>query len=335
MANYDIYVLGEDNLAISDGGQLDGVTQGDGSHLEGLTITLMSNNWQPIAIVDSDNNFADNDNSQRLDGDQMVNGVPYNDNMIVEAEYGITVTDGTHTWTMVGFNVRDSPTSYATVEGLALLDSPQGPPPVGVALTVTGSFEGPSFKQSDYAHPVCFVTGTEIDTPDGPVPVERISPGMHVQTRDHGVQPVLWKGYRHVIGRNAFAPVRLPAGFADNTRPVHVSQQHKVLLTDWRADLWFGSSDVLVPAKFLVGFGGVTCKTMGPVGYHHLLLAEHAVLRSHSIWSESFFAGPQAMTSLLPEAHNQIATQFPELIGKQSDYFTLKAFEKSVLRTVA
>lgn len=102
MANYDIYVLGESDITISGGGQLDGVTQGDGSHLSGRTITLNSNGWVPIAISDNDDDFDDNDGNQVLDGTQQIDGVSYASGTRVEAEYGVVVTDGTGSWTLVG-----------------------------------------------------------------------------------------------------------------------------------------------------------------------------------------------------------------------------------------
>ena len=50
MAKFDFWALGEASVTVSGGGQLDGVTQGDGSHLMGLSITLTSNNWESIAV---------------------------------------------------------------------------------------------------------------------------------------------------------------------------------------------------------------------------------------------------------------------------------------------
>ncbi len=94
---YIIYVLGENALTISGGGQLDGITQGDGTHLVGRTITLNSNGWQPISINDDDPNFQDNDTGQKLNGAQTIDNVTYPSGAVVEAEYGLTLTDGVNT----------------------------------------------------------------------------------------------------------------------------------------------------------------------------------------------------------------------------------------------
>lgn len=72
---YDIYVLDERDLTISGGEQLDGVTQGDRSHLDGLTITMNTNNWYAVNVCDNDIEFDDVDGKQILDGAQTIDGV--------------------------------------------------------------------------------------------------------------------------------------------------------------------------------------------------------------------------------------------------------------------
>ena len=67
MADYSIFALGESQIAVSDGKRLDGVTQGDGSHLEGASIRFKSSAWEEVRINDNDPNFQNNDGSQRLD----------------------------------------------------------------------------------------------------------------------------------------------------------------------------------------------------------------------------------------------------------------------------
>jgi hypothetical protein len=333
--NYDIYVLGESQLSISGGGILDGVTQGDGSHMMGRTITLNTNAWTPVAIKDNNADFSDNDSSQQLNGAQTIDGVSYGNNTRVEAEYGLTLTDGTNTWTVVGFNVTNSSPAYATIEGLAFIGGPGGFPPIGVPLTVTSAFEGPSFAQASYATPVCFTTGTLIDTPAGARPVETLRPGMSVQTRDHGVQKILWTGRRRMLAEAGFAPVRIKAGTMSNRTDLRVSQQHRILVTGWQAEMFFGADEVLVPALHLVGLPGVETITGGNVGYHHILLPCHAAVRSDGLWSESFHAGPSALDALLPYAREEVTAGFPELIGTPLAYPSLRKHEAALLQSIA
>ena len=129
MADYSVWILEESNISVTGGLSLDGITQGDGSHLDGEFITLNSNAWLETLIRDggSDTNFDDNDGNQRLDGAQTIDGTTYSDGTRVEAEYFIEVRDPDgNTYEMVSFNVNNSSPSYATVEGLAFVGPPQG-----------------------------------------------------------------------------------------------------------------------------------------------------------------------------------------------------------------
>ena len=51
------------------------MTQGDGSHLDGLTITMNTNNWYAVNVCDNDTEFDDVDGKQILDGAQTLDGV--------------------------------------------------------------------------------------------------------------------------------------------------------------------------------------------------------------------------------------------------------------------
>ncbi|MGZ2259099.1 Hint domain-containing protein [Roseobacter sp. A03A-229] len=327
---YDIYVLPENLMTIA-GGQLDGVDQGDGSHLDGLTITLNSSLWVPISINDDDTDFSDNDSSQTLNGDQTIGTETFTDGTRVEAEFSFVLSDGVNEWTVIAFNVNNSSPSYATVEGLAFIGGPGGFPPRDVPLTVSDPGEGPSFAQAAYATPVCFTSAMRIETAQGPRRADQITPGMLLKTRDHGLQRVLWTGSRTAPAAARFTPVHIAAGTLGSTDDLLVSQQHRVLLTGWQAEMLFGQPEVLVPARYLTDLPGVTLQIGGAVTYHHFLLEEHAVLSSGGLWSESFHLGHQALRALLPEAHDQIRADFPELIGRETAYQTLRKHEAAAL----
>ena len=338
MPDYNIYALGESQLTISDGGQLDGVTQGDGSHLDGLTITLNSGTWTPITITDDDPNFQDSDTSQRLQAAQNFDGINYATNTVVEAEYGLTLSDGTNTWQVVGFNINNSNPAYATVEGLAFIGGSGGFPPVGVPLTVVSTSETPNFVADTYATPICVVAGTQILTPRGPVPVESILAGDEVITRDHGVQVVRWAGARSFAAHGTCAPVRFETGAFGNSQPLLVSQQHRMLVEGWQAQLLFGDDTVLVPALHLVNDSTVRVVSGGTVQYHHLLLNEHAAIQTNGAWTESFHPGPQALSSVTNDARDELFALFPELRDLDDlnmppcGYPVLKQYEASLLK---
>jgi hypothetical protein len=310
---YDIYILEKSLIAVSGGRSLDGMTQGDGSHLVGQTLTLTRPDWKAVRIADRDAFFADNDTSQRLDGAQVIDGRSYPAGTVVEAEYSLVLTDGVKQWTVVGFNVVNSSPAYATVEGLAFIGGPGGFPPHGVPLRVVKAADYPKFAATDYATPICFGRGTLIDTPEGPRPVEEIAVGDRVLTRDRGPQPVRWRAARSLPAAGAFAPIRFAAGAIGNRRPLLLSPQHRILVRGWRAQMYCGTDAVLVPALRFLGRAGVTRAEGGTVEYHHLLFDRHEVIRAEGVETESFCPGPEGLRGLDEPARQELLALFPEL----------------------
>lgn len=317
---YTIYILPEGQMTISGGGQLDGVTQGDGRHLVGKTITLDSRAWQPVVINDDDANFQDNDGSQRLASPTTIDGVTFNANAVVEAEYSLQVTDGTSTWTVVGFNVNNSNPSYGTVEALAFVGGPGGFPPSGVPLTVVSNKEGPNFAAANYATPLCFVRGTLIGTPTGPRPVEDIRTGDLVTTMDNGPMPVVWRSARVWPAVAPFAPVLFRPGAIGNARPSRLSPQHRLHLSGWRVELHCGSDEALAPACHFVNGRDVVFETGGEVEYHHLMFDQHQIIFAEGVAAESFHPGATALNALDQAARDELLTLFPELLGEEPGF---------------
>ena len=147
MAVYTIYTLAESDVTVSGGQQLSGITQGDGSHLQGSTITLNNDNCTAVQVDDSDDtNFSDSDNSQTLANPTTYDGESYAAGLRVESEFSVTVQDPSgNTYTLLGFNINEPDTeSFATIEGLAFVGGVGGFPPIGVPLTVISTAEGPN-----------------------------------------------------------------------------------------------------------------------------------------------------------------------------------------------
>jgi len=330
VVDYTIFVLDESDLTLSSTG-LDGVTQGDGSHLNGQTLTINTPNWTGIRVTDNDVNFSDNDGSQRLDGAQEVDGVLYADGTQLEAEYSFEVSDGTDSWTVLAFNVRNSNPAYGTVEEIAVLGGPGDFPPPNTPLTISNAKEGPSYAASSYATPMCFDAGAPILTPGGYVPVDALRPGDRVETLDHGAMPVMWCGSRRAFGVGSFAPVEIYAGALGNTTRLRVSQQHRVLLRLPQAELLFGSSEVFVPAKSLLGMPGVTLRPGVAVHYHHLLLPEHAVIDCAGMATESFLPSAFGLSQLTPATRTDLERQVPNLTAYAPARPILRGYEATVL----
>ncbi len=191
---------------------------------------------------------------------------------------------------------------------------------------------------------VCFTAGTRIMTGRGAVPVEDLRAGDLVVTRDHGIQPLRWVGTRRLStaelqARPELQPVRIGAGAlgeAGPDRSMMLSPQHRVLLEGARAEMYFGESEVLVPAKHLLGLAEVT-RTLPPGGvtYVHILFDRHEIVLSDGLWTESFQPAERTLSALDRAARAEVLELFPELIGNAGTFpaarLSLKAHEAKVL----
>jgi len=206
---------------------------------------------------------------------------------------------------------------------------------------LAGSFEMPDgtlVTFSEIENIICFTPGTRILTPRGERPVETLRQGDLVITRDHGPQPVRWIGRRTVPGRGAFAPVRVgPAIIGGTAGGLLVSPQHRVLVTGYHAELLFGSDEVLVAAKHLVGGNDACIAPCAAVTYIHLMFDRHEVIYAEGFATESFFAGDSAMTAVDAPAREELFAIFPELRSTGSRHREtarrcLRAREAALLR---
>ena len=145
---------------------------------------------------------------------------------------------------------------------------------------------------------VCFASETLIATPHGPVRAADIDPGDRVDTLDAGPCAVRWVGRCRMTGRGDCAPVRFAPGALGNAAPLRVSQNHRVMVRDVRADLYFGSGEVLVPAKTLVNGTTIRFAPCEEVTWVHILLDTHQVVLAEGVPCESLFLGEVAVQLL-------------------------------------
>lgn len=159
----------------------------------------------------------------------------------------------------------------------------------------------------------CFVAGTRILTQSGEIPVEQLSPGDLVMTRDEGMQELRWIGRRDVAATGDFAPIHIRANTFGQHSDLLVSPQHRVLVQDVLAELLFGEPEVLVSAKDLVNDRSVTRRPGGDVTYVHLMFDRHQVIYSEGLPTESFLPGPQTTSLFEQPIVEEICKIFPEL----------------------
>lgn len=191
----------------------------------------------------------------------------------------------------------------------------------------------------------CFAKGTMIETGTGPVAVEDLSPGDMVVCGDGENRPIRWFSKRHVSQSEMalhpeFRPIRIRKNALGKNMPssdLVVSPQHRILLNDWRAELMFGETEVLVPAVHLSDDQSVMRDySKADVTYYHFMFDSHQTVWANGLESESFYPGDTAMQGVDPAARDELYHLFPELEGAPETYGgtcrpTLKAHEAMAL----
>ncbi|RMH48255.1 MAG: 2,3,4,5-tetrahydropyridine-2,6-carboxylate N-succinyltransferase [Alphaproteobacteria bacterium] len=160
----------------------------------------------------------------------------------------------------------------------------------------------------------CFARGTRIETPEGLRPIETLSAGDLVVTRDGGPRPIRWIGSRQVSATGKFAPVRIEAGALGQHGTLWLSPQHRVKIGGALCELMFSSEEVLVPAIALVNGRTITIeRDWETVEYWHILLDRHEVVLAEGLEVETLLPGPELRRSVDPDAAEEIFSLFPEL----------------------
>lgn len=159
---------------------------------------------------------------------------------------------------------------------------------------------------------MCFTRGTMIDTPRGEVAIEELEIGDLVLTHDAGAQELRWSAGRKIPATGCNAPIMIRAGTLGNDRDLMVSPQHRMLISDWRANLMFGEAEVLVAAKDLVNDDTIYRLEGGEVEYWHILFETHQIVTANGAPSESFHPGEQTLGMLEQEAKDELLRLFPE-----------------------
>lgn len=244
-----------------------------------------------------DNNRIQTSGNDQVDGSE-ITSVWVSDTITVE------YPDGT-TDTITGI-------TYYTADGRAVFTPDDG------SVLEDATFLSSTWVTNSTQHPVgalgppCFVAGTLIRTVRGERPVERLAVGDLVWTKDNGLQPIRWCGRRRTPGDGQHAPILFEAGAFGNLRPLLVSPQHRMLVSGWQAQLWFGEDEILVAAKHLVNGTTIRVSPMPQVTYHHILFEGHEIVESEGVLSESFHPGEHILETDVA-MRTEILELFPDL----------------------
>ncbi|WP_417259119.1 Hint domain-containing protein [Celeribacter sp.] len=160
---------------------------------------------------------------------------------------------------------------------------------------------------------ICFGRGTRIETPYGPRPIESLKAGDLILTMDHGPQPLRWIGSREVPAVGTFAPIEFAAGALGNTEKLIVSQQHRMLMQDWRAQMLFDAEQVFTAAIHLENGDTIRRIEGGMVEYFHMMFDGHEVVFAEGAPSESLYPSAHTLGSVEAAAREELFHVFPEL----------------------
>ena len=176
---------------------------------------------------------------------------------------------------------------------------------------------------------ICFTPGTRIKTEHGEALVEDLREGDRVQTKDSGLQEVLWTGARRMTGARLFAmpklrPVRIRAGAFGIGRPEDeflVSPEHRLIVRGAVAQSLFNEPEVLVAARDLInGETIIQDLAMREVTYVHLLLPKHEVIYANGVETESFHPAMASLSSLDSHDRSRLLGLMPKLSDNPYTY---------------
>lgn len=183
--------------------------------------------------------------------------------------------------------------------------------------------------------PTCFTPGTWVETPTGRCLIEELQLGDLVNTMDDGPQPIKMIVDDTFRAVGDFAPIRFAKGAIGNDAPLVVSPQHRMLITGWQAELYFGQDEILVAAKHLVNDDTIRQVSGGRVQYIHLLFDAHQIIFAQGVPSESYFPG-HALTASDDATRSEVQMLFPELVNYEAEVWqavrpVLKRFESVLM----
>lgn len=206
-----------------------------------------------------------------------------------------------------------------------------------IEYTLLAADENPGhFSFADYSC-VCFGRGTMIRMSDGTEKqVQDLEIGDSALTKDNGAQKIRWIGGRTVRAFGHLAPIVFATGAMENHADLIVSQQHRMLLSDWRAEVMLGSQEVLVKAKDLVNGDTIYRREGGVVEYFHILFDNHEIIFADGMPAESLQINKTTLDGLACDARAEIIELFPELetnpqISAFASRMSLRSYEATAL----
>ncbi len=223
---------------------------------------------------------------------------------------------------------------------------PQTPVPTrrfeALALTADGTFT--EITQPAPCHPVfesafaALARGTIMATDEGPVAIEDLLPGMMVETRDAGFQPLVWIGTMTLAQQTPLAHMparlfRIPVDSFGPARPMPdlmLAPHARLLHRSPRLREYVGGDSAMTPVTaFEDGHTVVRVAPVSPVSVYHLAFRDHHVLRANGLEIESFHPGEDLHQKIGGDSLRLFLSFFPH-VTSISDFGPLVAPRLSV-----
>ena len=168
-----------------------------------------------------------------------------------------------------------------------------------------------------------FAHGTMIQTAEGAVPVEDLLPGTAVQTRDEGLQPVLWIGSMTLLPQNGDARVAAAQltritensiGLGRPNRDLVLGPHARILRRNAACLSLFGTDSAFAPAAaFADGVQIIEVHPVASVRVFHLALEGQHVITANGIEVESFHPGRRDTMGVPPSLLPAFLGLFPHI----------------------
>ncbi len=194
------------------------------------------------------------------------------------------------------------------------------------ALTPEGEFideirRGPAHPAFEAAF-AALARGTILATEFGPMAVEDLEPGIRIETRDNGLQPLLWRGAMTLIPRveertGHACLFRIPMDAFGPQRPMpdlvlgpHARLVHRSPILH---DL-VGRESALVPLPaFEDGYNVIRVTPASPVSVYHLGFARHQIIAVNGLEIDSMHPGTELAAQLTDETLRLFLSLFPHV----------------------
>ena len=178
------------------------------------------------------------------------------------------------------------------------------------------------------AHPIfegafaALARGTIMATEEGPIAVEDLVPGMRIETRDDGFQPLMWIGTITIAQQLPLAHMparlfRIPVDSFGPSRPMPdlmLAPHARLLHRSSKLQEVVQNDAALTPiTAFEDGYSVIRVAPASPENVYHLAFRDHHILRANGLEIESFHPGEDLASRIGGDSLRLFQSFFPHI----------------------